>query len=301
MHQSRVSSVEAAEDRVAACWRDLTAQTPQEIALDTYLTLIMRLVSRGVLPSVATSPSSPPSQFWLEAIAPLIARPEFTDLRALLVRHVDFEELPFLTRQDSPVLLVGASDVLQGTFKVFSSAFNEIRAESLLASAAIPNLFPAVETNGHAYWDGIFSQNPPIFAFLQKIAMGKTSLPQEIWILQVNPSHYASIPQSPQDIFDRRNHLAGNLSLRHELQLIEIINMLIHERALTDEFRKSLGFDAVEPIAVHFIRMSEELRESLDYPSKLSRQPSHIARLMEDGEAQARAFLAARLPAARAA
>ena len=43
---------------------------------------------------------------------------------------------------------------------------------------------------------------------------------------------------------------------------------------------------------MRFIRMSQELQESLDYPSKLSRHPAHIDRLIADGEAQATAFLA---------
>ena len=38
--------------------------------------------------------------------------------------------------------------------------------------------------------------------------------------------------------------------------------------------------------------MSEELQRSLDYPSKLSRQPGHITRLIADGVAQAKVFLA---------
>lgn len=280
------------EDRILACWKDLSAQTPQEIALDRTLTHLMRLVARGVLPSFARSPSSLPVRFWLENVAPLIARPEFTDLHKLLLRHIDFDELPGITKRDSPVLLVGACDVLQGDFRVFSSACGEIQVEALLASAAIPNLFPAVWVNQHAYWDGIFSSNPPIVAFLQKALMGKIELPQEIWILQVNPSTYDFVPESPDAIFDRRNHLAGNLSLQHEIQMVTMVNLLIEEHALNDFFRNRFGIDLVEPIAVRFIRMSDELRQSLDYPSKLSRQPEHIARLIADGEAQAAAFLA---------
>jgi len=118
-------------------------------------------------------------------------------------------------------------------------------------------------------------------------------MPQEIWILQVNPSRYESVPENPSEIFDRRNHLAGNLSLRHELQLVEMINFLLQEGALTDEFRARFELDTTDPIKVRFIRMSDELRQSLDYPSKLSRQPHHIARLIADGEAQASAFLSA--------
>ena len=49
---------------------------------------------------------------------------------------------------------------------------------------------------------------------------------------------------------------------------------------------------AIETITVRFIRMSDELLRSLDYPSKLTRQPGHIDRLIADGVAQAKAFLA---------
>ena len=46
-----------------------------------------------------------------------------------------------------------------------------------------------------------------------------------------------------------------------------------------------------EPIKVRFIRMSQELSDGLDYPSKLSREPDAHRRLIADGEAQAAAFL----------
>jgi NTE family protein len=99
------------------------------------------------------------------------------------------------------------------------------------------------------------------------------------------------VPETPAEITDRRNHLAGNLSLQHELQMIEMWNLLFQEGALTEHFRERFGIDATEPIAVRFIRMSKEVQEGLDYPSKLSRQPAHIERLIADGAAQAEAFL----------
>jgi NTE family protein len=282
-----------AEDRIGALWRDLTAQTPQEIVLDSICVETLRLVERGLLPSVASSPSSLSFQLGVQAAARLAGRPEFTDLRALLLKHIDFDALPGLARPDGPVLLVGACDVLQGSFKVFSSANHEIHVESLLASAAVPTLFPAVRMGEHAYWDGIFSMNPPVVAFLQKRFMGKEGMPDEVWIIQVNRREQDTIPDTPSEIFDRRNHLAGNLSLQHELQMLEMVNLLISEGALTDQFRSRFGIDSTEPISVRFIRMSPEIQRGLDYPSKLSRQPAHIGRLMADGEAQALAFLAA--------
>ena len=71
-----------------------------------------------------------------------------------------------------------------------------------------------------------------------------------------------------------------------------MVNMLLQERAVTPEFMARFGLDMKEPIKVRFIRMSQELPEGLDYPSKLSRQPAHIDRLIADGEAQAAEFLA---------
>jgi NTE family protein len=279
------------EDRVIALWKDLTAQTPQEIALDTSCVQAVRLTERGVLPSFATSPSSPQFQFMTKAVSKLIGRPEFTDLRALITKHVDFDALPSLVKPESPILLAGAGDVIDGSFKLFSSACGEIKPEALLASAAIPNLFPAVWVDGHAYWDGIFSSNPPVVGFLRKAFVGTHPMPQEIWIIQINRVHHGAVPETPSDIFDRRNQLAGNLSLRHELEKIEMVNMLMREGALTPEFMARFGTDMTEPIKVRFIRMSSALSESLDYPSKLSRNPTHIGKLIADGEAQAAAFL----------
>jgi NTE family protein len=278
-------------DRINALWKDLSAQTPQEVLFDKLSTSLVRLVEHGLLPSVASSPSSMQFQLFSRMTAAMLGRPEFTDLRALLVKHIDFETLPSLVRPESPVLLLGAGDVRQGNFKVFSSAKNEIKVEALLASAAIPNLFPAVWVDGHAYWDGIFASNPPIIAFLLKSFMGSTRRPEEIWIIQINRAQHDYVPEMPSEISDRRNHLAGNLSLQHELQIIDMWNTLIEEGALTDNFRARFGIEFTAPIVVHFIRMSQELQDSLDYPSKLSRQPGHIERLKADGRLQAAAFL----------
>ena len=279
-------------DRIIAFWKDLSAQTPEEVLLDGFLVELVRLVERGLLPSFATSPSSMGFRLGSQVAGPLVARQEFTDLRAALLKHIDFDALPSADSDESPVLLVGAADVLQGTFKIFSSARGEIKLEALLASAAIPNLFPAVWVDGHAYWDGIFSSNPPVFGFLQGALMGRHLLPDEIWIIQVNRSEHESVPETPSEIFDRRNHLSGNLSLGHELRFIEMVNLLLREKALTDEFRSRFGIETMEPIAVRFVRMSPELQRGLDYPSKLSRQPAHIDALIADGDAQAARFVA---------
>ena len=83
-------------DRILACWKVLEAQTPREIFLDGFCTQLMRLAEHGLLPTVATSPSSLRFQLWADAASRFIGRPEFTDLRALLLKHIDFAALPAL-------------------------------------------------------------------------------------------------------------------------------------------------------------------------------------------------------------
>jgi NTE family protein len=279
------------EDRIIDCWKDLSAQTPREVLLDGVCTQFVRLAEHGLLPTVASSPSSLQFRLWAQATSQMIGRPEFTDLRALVTKHIDFAAFPTLLDAESPTLLLGAGDILEGSFKIFSSALGEISVDSVLASAAIPNLFPAVQIDGRAYWDGIFASNPPVISFLRGPLMGKGKVPDEIWIIQVNRTHRREVPEAPSEISDRRNDLAGNLSLQHELQVIDMVNMLLQEGALTPGFRARFGFDTTERITVRFIRMSQALQETLDYPSKLSRLPAHIDRLIADGELQAAAFL----------
>jgi NTE family protein len=279
------------EKRLLAFWNDLAAQTPQEVFVDAWMTQLLRLIEGGLVPVLVPSPSSLQSRLVTQIALPLVTRPEFTDLGAVIRKHMNFELLPELVKTDSPVLLVGAADVLEGSFKIFTSVRSEIKVESLLASAAVPSLFPAVWVDGHAYWDGIFSSNPPITGFLRKVFMGRELLPEEIWIVQVNPVRSAIVPEKPGDIFDRRNHMAGNLSLQHEIDIIQMVNLLLQEQALTDRFRARFGLDTNQTIGLRFIRMSEDLQDTLDYPSKLSRQPDHISRLMAHGEERARDFM----------
>ena len=167
----------------------------------------------------------------------------------------------------------------------------EIRVEAILASAAIPTLFPAVEINGHYYWDGLFSDNPPVKELLRPLYVGGENVPDEIWVIQINPTAVESVPNSNSQIFDRRNQMEGNVSLQQSLEFVEFCNLLLREKAVSDEVLDRIGFTRRQPIAVRFVQMSPELQSTLDYVSKLSREPAHIHRLIEDGEKQGRKFL----------
>ena len=195
-------------------------------------------------------------------------------LRSLLEKHVDFGRINNLVKQSSPLLLVGAANVLSGEFKAFSSRRDEINADIILASAAIPTLFRAVHTDGGVYWDGLFSQNPPV-----RELPDAEPKPNEIWVIQINPERNEAEPRSMPDITDRRNELSGNLSLYQEIHFIQTVNKWVEEGSLSGTKH--------EVIDIKWIQMLRDL----DSASKLNRDPSFIQEMMAYGEEQAETFL----------
>ena len=229
---------------------------------------------------------------WLQRQRCLIGLPEVSPYRwpsygqdylgSIIGRHFDFDALPALLKQDSPCLMVGAVEVLSGQFTTFDSrqqgTTSGISLAALLASAAIPELFRAVPVGDGLYWDGLFSQNPPIRSFLSGLDK-REQKPDEIWVIRINPERIDEEPRSTSAIVDRRNELAGNLSLNQELYFIEQANDWLQRGWLPSERFK--------PIELRFITLPLDL----DYPSKLDRSPEFIAMLLDQGRQQGHLFI----------
>lgn len=201
--------------------------------------------------------------------------------RSLLERSVDFDQLaqPAGPLTDDPLLLLGAVDVLSGSFKAFDSRKGEISADAVLASAAIPHLFRAVTVDGRLYWDGLFSQNPPVRNLLE-------SGPDEIWVIQINPTELAQEPTTTVQIEDRRNELSGNLSLHQELSYIERIDRMLDAGDLAP--------GRYRPVTVRVLEMERtELSARLGPASKLNRDPDYLADLVAAGGQAADEFVTA--------
>jgi NTE family protein len=250
-------------DLLEAFWQDTSANFFYDMLLNNLVVLGSRLQDLVNLP----------------AVNPYFYPPWGQDrLRLLLEKYVDFAQLPTYITPSSPTLLVGAVNVLSGELTIFRDG--KIDAEAILASAAIPTLFRAVHTRGGVYWDGLFSHNPPIRDFVRSNAVAEAK-PDEIWIIQINPSVRTEEPMTIQDIQDRRNELAGNLSLNQEVYFIERINQLIATGVISDANYK------------HVTIRRLMMQRSLDYASKLDRSPSFIQDLIANGEERARAFVQA--------
>jgi NTE family protein len=166
-------------------------------------------------------------------------------------------------RPGAPALKIGAVEVLSGHFELFTG--EELCAECLLASAAIPEMFRAVNVPGRGvFWDGLFSQNPPIHDLVEHHI-------DELWVIQINSSTCARVPSETHEILDRRNALAGNLSMEQELKFIDTINRALAERKIQDsKYRR---------IRVSRICLDREL----NYRSKLDRSPQLLGELRDYG------------------
>jgi len=257
----------AAADLLDNFWNDIAATLPWDAALNQVLVTTARLEGMVLLPAV--SPYALPA--W-----------GLDRFRRMLSELVP--DTAFARPVDDPLLLVGAVDVLSGDFVAFSSAASDpairVSVDAVLASAAVPNLFPAVPVGGGLYWDGLFSQNPPVKDLFD-------AQPDEIWVVQINPRTTRREPRLWADIVDRRNELAGNLSLLQELKFVDKINELVASGQLTGGRYRRVPWDVIGIGDDH----------DLDLPSKLDRSPAFLRRLITHGQRQAEAFLARRAEA----
>lgn len=276
-------------ERLVNFWQANTAISAWEKGLNNFTIQLLKLQDSAIIPSFASNPYS--QEGVLKSLMSMTPRKEYLDFQQLLLNHIPFLEIPKMVKPDSTRLLLGAVNILTGEFKAFDSKLGEINVEAVRASAAIPNVFTAVQIGDGLYWDGLFSENPPISGFLEKATddelVDPEDRPEELWVVLVNPKERDTEPTTAQDILDRRNELSGNLSLFQEVRFIETINKWIDQGMFTKEFIQQ---KKLKPIKVRFIGMSREVGDNLDYVSKLDRDPAFINMLMEDGEKQAQLF-----------
>jgi len=243
---------EDARRRLAGFWRDLEAKEPIDAAMNFWSVWFARLP--------VTLEMSP---YLFEPLAELT-------LRALLEKHLRLERLR-APRAARPKLLVGATNIQSGDRTVFDGG--TLSYDELVASAAVPLLYRAVRAGNALYWDGLFSTNPPVREFTEL-----DEVPDEIWVVQINPQRREEEPKNVRDIVDRRNELAGNLSLAQELYFIDRVNRLRARHGTLQAKYKHITIRVVE------------LALDLDSASKLDRSAELIRELIEHGKERAARF-----------
>jgi NTE family protein len=201
-------------------------------------------------------------------------------------------------------VLIGASEVVNGFETVFDSDVNRgvqpankgrqpgkleywrqqlpLSLSGVAASGTLPIFREAEHIDGGSYWDGLYSQNPPVREFLAGVDTNE--VPDELWIVRINPQQWPEEPKSNGDVVDRQNELMGNLSLNKELDFILTVN----------QWRESHGGKFKEDykhVTVRTIKMKQATADELRYSSKFDRSREFMRQLRQEGNEITRDWL----------
>jgi NTE family protein len=303
----QAGSARAAIEQLEDFWVRCAATTTAERVLNLFTYSAFRAQEKEVLgfnaPLFGINPRSRISQAVTAGLPLLGVRGRYFDLDKLLgkacphFKGIDWDNLQ--TR-----LLVGASEIMDGVETTFDSDCNmkdqggkhtaatvnrhhwrkrlPLTLQGVAASGTLPQFREAEKIHGGCYWDGLYSQNPPIRELLSSVR--KEHVPDEIWIVRINPQQCAQEPQSSAEIEDRENELMGNLSLNKELDFIMTVN---------DWITKYGGAFATDykPVKVRTIKMRRQTAAELLYSSKFNRSRDFMDRLCKEGHEVAKEWL----------
>jgi NTE family protein len=192
-------------------------------------------------------------------------------LRDLVARTIDFDRV---NRCGSVKLFVTATNVRTGRPRVFRQG--ELSADALMASAALPFLFHAVEIDGEAYWDGGYVGNPSLYPLVDECPC------RDLVLVQINPFLRDEVPHSAREIINRVNEITFNNSLLKELHAIQLLDEGLRAGGATDQrFRQ---------MRLHRIHAGEDL-QTLSASSKLNAEWRYLSRLRDLGRAHAERWL----------
>jgi NTE family protein len=301
-------SAPAAIDQLNRFLDVFTASTRVERALNQFSSLVLRMqgTEAPVLgfcpPTFSLNPRGAISQVVNAGLPLLGVRRQYFDFDEMLAAACpQFNDIDWRKLQTR--LMVGASEIINGVETVFDSDCNiegqggkhteptathrwrkrlPLTLPGVAASGSLPTLRPAEEIDGGYYWDGLYSQNPPVREFLASVR--KEYVPDEIWIVRINPQQCERVPTSIAEIEDRQNELMGNLSLNKELDFILCVNDWIKEYG--EGFAKDY-----KHVTVRSIKMTQQTAAELRFSSKFDRSRGFVDRLRTEGHAVARDWL----------
>jgi NTE family protein len=194
-------------------------------------------------------------------------------LRDVLARQVDFDRV---NRCRKITVHVTATHVKTGRARIFSKG--AVTLDAVMASACLPQLYPAVEIDDEPYWDGGFSANPALMPLVT------SSESPDIVIVQINPIVRHEAPQSAREIINRVNEISFNTSLIKELRAIALMQRMLDGK----------GVDAgpAGKTYIHLIHTDTEVQD-LAASSKLNAEWAYLQKLFQRGRGWADAWLEA--------
>lgn len=190
----------------------------------------------------------------------------FSPLKGVLEKVIDFDAIHAC---ECVKVFISATDVQSGTPKVFGN--EEVTIDVLLASAALPFLFQAVEIDGRHYWDGGYMGNPSLWPLFYHAKA------RDILIIHVNPIIRGEIPKSAYDIENRVNEITFNTALMKELRAIDFVKKLVNEDMLKDEYK-----DDYTDVLLHAVSADDALGD-LSVASKFDTSWGFLTHLRDLG------------------
>jgi NTE family protein len=198
-------------------------------------------------------------------------------VRTLLNDHVDFHRV---NQSGELCVFVTATNVRTGQPRVFGPG--ALSAEAVVASACLPHMFPAVEIDGEAYWDGGYSGNPALYPLLI------SAVSPDILVVQINPIRRAALPRTAREIMNRINEISFNSSLVKELRAISLMQRVAEA--------KGIDLGSYTHTYLHLIHTDLEVKD-LVASSKLNAEWAYLRMLFDLGRGWADEWLAANFEA----
>jgi NTE family protein len=220
-----------------------------------------------------------PMQNWFEAMShyfsPYELNPlDINPLNDLIARFVDFDAV----RGSELELFISTTNVHTGRLRIFPR--DKITADVVMASAALPFLFRAVQIDGVPYWDGGYMGNPAIFPFLHATDA------EDVLVVQINPVARATTPRTSSEIINRLNEITFNSALISELRNMDFVNQLIDDGRLP----RGPGKDRYRRLNIHRIDLGP-LGTRLAASSKMKTDYDFLDVLHRAGQRAAGKFL----------
>ncbi|PWF43601.1 patatin-like phospholipase family protein [Massilia glaciei] len=197
----------------------------------------------------------------------------FNPLRLILRRLIDFERVRVCEALN---LFISATNVRTGMARIFRR--DELTVDMVMASAALPQLFHAVEIDGEAYWDGGYMGNPALFPLIDE------SDPRDLVIIQINPMVRDGLPRTAAEITNRLNEITFNASL-----IREISSILLLKRVIDEENPEHVRYTETR---LHRISADEALLQ-LGVSSKFNAEWDFLSYLHDVGYSAAERWIAA--------
>jgi NTE family protein len=194
----------------------------------------------------------------------------YNPLMDLVRRHVDFEAV----KKSGLKLFVSATCVETGRIRVFRTA--ELDEDRVMASAAVPFMFQAVEIEGRHYWDGGFCGNPALFPLFYECESA------DMLIIQINPQFREKLPRTVYEIDNRAAEISFNVSLAAELRAIDFVNRIVEQGAAPDERYRRLH--------IHLVECEAEMQK-LAPATKLLTEPAFLKHMRDLGREAAEEWL----------